>query len=567
MTITLPGHSFPYWSDPGEHQSPPALVIGAGFSTPQVRLPYQLTVHYAEQQNAIEKALCIATSFNFKLNENGKANDPDDLYCWAERCVNELIKKPGATADTAKRRFISAIGFLEDQQFAATANIPLRGTTPRHRVLARFAREGCIYSLWSLNWDLWLEAAFEAVGLVRKNSTSPNFSDELPTGWKKNYRVFLPSDPPDENNNCIPLYKPHGCIGAFAAQTDDTFKITKTELEEKVPDAVKNRLQTQLTGKPVCALGWGATEGNLQRVFEECATAKGLAPGKLTIVSLKWNDGGPMAHSNLANNFDQVELNTLCAVQRNSPGTTDDLMQWIQALRTLCRFKQVVTALDSANTALLQQLEKQIGIFKEPIFLGQSFGWTLSWLDTFVPVWSRVCFSLKALVFLKDGDVPVSALPMMRRDEHIPLNDSNAKRWDILSAANLHSVLLSMDSAMQGELDFEDYPGAFFHKPTRSLLIPIPMWGEIDDISLAAIKPLMESRHWGAMSRVKRISLLRVTGGSTVAAPPNDPARLSVWKQGVCSLMKLRAFAQASDIEDLDAFDLQTYLQSKKEAL
>ena len=93
------------------------------------------------------------------------------------------------------------------------------------------------------------------------------------------------------------------------------------------------------------------------------------------------------------------------------------------------------------------------------------------------------------------------------------------------------------------------------------------MWGEINDISLAAIKPLMESRHWGGMSRVKRISLLRVTGGSTMAAPLPYPARLSVWKQGICSLMKLSAFAQASDIEDLDAFDLQTYLQSKKESL
>lgn len=567
MSITLPGHSFPYWSDPGEHPSPPALVIGAGFSTPQVRLPFQLAIHYAERQSAIEKKLGIATGFNFKLNETGKASNADDLYCWAGRCVDELIKVPGATEDTAKRSLINAIGLLEDQEFAATANIPLRGTTPRHRVLARFAREGCIHSLWSLNWDLWLEAAFEAVGLVRKNSTSTNFSDELPTSWKKSYQVFLPSDPQYENNNCIPLYKPHGCIGAFLAQTDQTFKITKSELEEKVSDKVKNKLRMQLTGKPVCAIGWGATEGNLQRVFEECATSNELMPGKLTIVSLGWNDGGPMAHTNLANYFSQVETNTLCAVQRDRPGTTDDLMQWIQAVRTLCRLKQVVTALDSTNTTVLQQLEKQIDIFKEPIFLSQPFGWTLSWLDTFVPVWSRVCFSLKALVFLKDGDVPVSALPLMRRDEHIPMNDNAARRWDILSAANLYSVLLSVDSAMQSELDFESYPGAFWHAPTRSLLIPIPMWGEINDISLAAIKPLMESRHWGGMSRVKRISLLRVTGGSTMAAPLPYPARLSVWKQGVCSLMKLSAFAQASDIEDLDAFDLQTYLQSKKESL
>ncbi len=567
MSITLPDHSFPYWSDPGENQSPPALIIGAGFSAPQVRLPVQLAAHYAEQQSDIEKALGISTNFGFKRDAAGKANSPDDLYCWAGHCVEELIKLPDPKNETAKRRFINAIGLLEDPGFAATANVPLRGTWPRHRVLARLAREGCIYSLWSLNWDLWLEAAFEAVGLVRKGSAHQNFSDELPTDWKKSYQVFLPSDAPDVSNNCIALYKPHGCIGAFVAQTDDTFKITKAELEEDVPGAVKLGLYAQLNGKPVCTIGWGATEGNLQKVFEECAAANQLQPGKLTIVGLRWNDGAPLAHSNLASNFDQNELNTLCSVQRSTPGTTDDLMQWIQALRTLRRFGKVVAGLDPINAAMQVQIDQQIDIFKTPVFFGNQFGWALSWFDTFVPVWSRVCFSSKALVFKKDGDVPVTALPMIRRDEHIPLNDGTADRWDILSAAHLYSVLLSIDSAMQRELDFEAFPGAFWNEPTRSLLIPIPMWGDVGDISLAAIKPLMESRHWTGMGRVKRICLLRVSGGLTVVAQTNEQARLVVWKQGICSLMKLRAFARADDIEDWDALDLQAYLQGKKEAL
>lgn len=569
MSITLPGHSFPYWSDPGENQSPPALVIGAGFSTPQVQLPVQLAAHYAKEKSEIEKTLGITTSFDFKLDANGKYN-PDDLYCWAGRCVEELNKVSGAQDPPAKRKLLNAMGLLEDPQFAATVNIPLRGSTPRHRVLARFAREGCIHSLWSLNWDLWLEAAFEAVGLIRKNSTFPGLSDELPTGWKKNYRVCLPSDPPDGNNNCIPLYKPHGCVGAFAAQTDDTFKITKAELEGDVPSAEKLRLQNQLSWKPVCAIGWGATESNLQRIFKDCADANQLQPGKLTIVGLSWNDDVETTdsrHSKLAENFGQDVTNTFCSVQRNSPGTTDDLMQWIQALRTLRRFKIVVTALDPTNTTVLQQLEKQLEIFQKPIFLGQPSGWALSWLDTFVPVWSRVCFSLKALVFQKDGDVPVSALPMMRRDEHIPLNDNTTKRWDIFSAANLYSVLLSTDTATESELDFETFPGAFWHAPTRSLLIPIPMWGDVVDISLAAIKPLMESRHWSGMSRVKRVCLLRVKGGTSAAAHADEADRLAVWKQSICSLMKLRAFARADDIEDCDAQDLRAYIQSKEDLL
>jgi hypothetical protein len=242
-------------------------------------------------------------------------------------------------------------------------------------------------------------------------------------------------------------------------------------------------------------------------------------------------------------------------------------MQWIQALRTLRRFEKVVNGLTPTNTSMLKLIEQQIEVFKTPVFFGNQFGWALSWFDTFVPVWSRVCFSSKALVFKEDGDVPVLALPMIRRDEHIPLNDGRNERWDIWSAAHLYSVLLSIDATTQCELDFETFPGAFWHNPTRSLLIPIPMWGDVADISLAAIKPLMESRHWSAMGRVKRVCLLRVNGGLPVAAGPNEKERLVVWKQGVCSLMKSGAFARSGDIEDWDGLDLQAYLQSKKDAL
>lgn len=564
MSISLPDHSFSYWSDPAKNQSPPALIIGAGFSTPQVPLPVQLATHFAKRQTEIEDALKISTKFEFNVDQDGKANRPDDLYCWAGLCVEELSKRHGANNETAKRRFIDAIGLLEDPRFAATTNVPLRGTYPRHRVLARLAREGCVFSLWSLNWDLWLEAAFEAVGLVRRDSNSPSYSDELPTYWKKFYRVLLPSDRTAESNDCIPLYKPHGCIGSFAAQLDNTFKITKAELDEDVPADVKHILYRQLAAKPVCAIGWGATEGNLLRVFEECADANQLQSGKLTVVSLSWNDNEKTTdsrHSKLAGSFQQVEINTLCKVQKFSPGTTDDLMQWIQALRTLRRFKEVVKGLTPTNTTLQLLIGQKIEEFTTPVFFDSPSGWALSWFDTFVPVWSRVCFSSKALVFKRDGAVPVTALPMVRRDEHIPLNDGSADRLDLLSAAHLYSVLLSIDSAVHRQLDFETFPGAFWHEPTRSLLVPIPMWGDVGDISLAAIKPLMEPRHWTAISRVKRVCLLQVNASETAAAPVDEPDRLDAWKQGFCSLMKSGAFARAEKIEHLDVVQLQAYLQ------
>lgn len=368
MSITLPSHNFSYWSDSEDNDSPPAIIVGAGFSVPQVRLPVHLTAHCAENQTEIESVLNISTGFNF--NTPRKA---EDLYIWAGECI-EKLNANGEQDHVAKRKLIDAIGLLEDPAFFARAYIPLRGTTPRHRVLARLAREGAVYSLWSLNWDLWLEAAFEAVGLVRKDASGTASFDALPKNWKKSYRVFLPADAPEENNSCIPLYKPHGCIGEFAAHTNDLFKITKKELEEDVPANVKQRLLTQVEGKPVCAIGWGATEENLQNVFQESAVSNGLKQNALTIISLGWNDSGVDTHSKLATNFGQNELSTLCSVQRSAPGTTDDLMQWIQTLRTLHRFRAVVTGLTPTNNTLLQRIEQQINIFKSPVFFGSSFG-------------------------------------------------------------------------------------------------------------------------------------------------------------------------------------------------
>jgi hypothetical protein len=321
-----------------------------------------------------------------------------------------------------------------------------------------------------------------------------------------------------------------------------------------------------LDGKPVCAIGWGATEENLQKVFQESAVAKVLKQNALTVIGLGWNDGGVDTHSKLARNFGQHELGTLCLVQRNAPGTTDDLMQWIQALRSLRRFKAVVTGFAPTNGKLLQQIEQQIDVFKSPVFFGDSYGWALSWFDSFLPVWARVCFSVKAIVFKRDGVIPVSVLPMTRRDEHIPLNDREADRWDILSAAHLYATLLGINAGESSKFNFENFPGAFLHIETRWLLIPVPMWASVGDISLAAIKPLMESRHWSDMSRVKGVCLLRISRGADQPVA-EDSGSIAVWKHGIASVMKLSAFALAEKIDDCHVRDLSAYLQNKKDAV
>ena len=279
MSITLPGHDFPYWSDPKADDTPPVLIVGAGLSAPMVPLPSWLATDYADRQDQIERALGIHTGV---VITRGKA---EDLYRWAGCCIAELRKLDGATEDWAKRRLVNAMGLLEDARFAANASVPLRGTTPRHRVLARLAREGRIYSMWSLNWDLWLEAAFDAVGLIRSNLAPIEAAIGLPSAWIKSYQAWLPPNSPTAKQYSITLYKPHGCIRALYEGTNSTFRITDAELKEDAPENVKNQLQTELNRKPVCAMGWGATEENLQKIFMACANASTLSGG-LTVVEL-----------------------------------------------------------------------------------------------------------------------------------------------------------------------------------------------------------------------------------------------------------------------------------------
>jgi hypothetical protein len=56
--------------------------------------------------------------------------------------------------------------------------------TPRHRVIARFARERLWDQIWSLNWDCVQESAFENVG-IKHNAPDAN----LP--WPTTYNTFI----------------------------------------------------------------------------------------------------------------------------------------------------------------------------------------------------------------------------------------------------------------------------------------------------------------------------------------------------------------------------------------
>lgn len=101
-----------------------------------------------------------------QLGINISAPTGKDFYDWAEEAFNELKNVQHQSNNEAKLHLADAMGVTSDPRFQAKVGMPLRGNTPRHRVVARLAREGRWSTICSLNWDCILETALESVGLA-----------------------------------------------------------------------------------------------------------------------------------------------------------------------------------------------------------------------------------------------------------------------------------------------------------------------------------------------------------------------------------------------------------------
>lgn len=66
----------------------------------------------------------------------------NEIYDWADKAFSKLRSELNLTDHEAKLRLADAIRITTDPRFQAKVGMPLRGNTPRHRVVARFAREG-----------------------------------------------------------------------------------------------------------------------------------------------------------------------------------------------------------------------------------------------------------------------------------------------------------------------------------------------------------------------------------------------------------------------------------------
>jgi hypothetical protein len=82
--------------------------------------------------------------------------------------------------------------------------------------------------------------------------------------------------------------------------------------------------------------------------------------------------------------------------------------------------------------------------------------------------------------------MPSHRIDLERRDEHVPLGYDHVKRPDLEAAISILNAI----PALGDGFDAGTFPGGLFHEETSTLVIPLPCWGELNE--LRALRPLLD---------------------------------------------------------------------------
>ncbi len=514
----------------------PGLVLGAGASVGVSYLPSDLLAFVKSNRAAIEASLgCDSVQ---------PLTSVPELYSWAQDILNQLRPRGGLpNLDLA-----NALGLTTDPKWRG--EVSLRGTTPRHRVISRLAREGRWSAIWSLNWDSALECAFKRVGL-EPGPANP----AIP--WPSGYVVYTSPQnfrPPTAPGTTLVLYKPHGCIGEIvkahtervsgAAVTDPEFKIGSTDLASLAANLASFvHICSIFTNRPLVTLGWSGSEPYMIQALDQVRIAAGLmsfaaTADALSIIDLALNSAG---HSQIVGLYGATAAQALVEVRASGDYTADDLFLWIQACYALERVRQF------CNVADRPAVDAAIAAFRPRPNLTH---FCVSWIDDFLPVWIRTCWRAGLVRYVHNGvTVAPHLIPCDLRDEHVPIQLPGIDRPDLLTAAALLAALSPNGKGW----DFRSCPGSLWRSSDGHLVVPVPAWtANMSSLDLRALKPMFEFEGRRIMPSVRRVSVLPL--GALAGHP--DVAEVNILKGLVARQLIHIGIARASAIDAITLAEL-----------
>src|SRR5208282_3398153 len=175
------------------------LLLGAGMSYELVPGPGPLL---AEKRATAEARLgCVSALPELPASPVPPANY---LYKWADDIMAQLA----ANGDpTPKLTLAESLDIPHESRWLGC--ITTQRSPPRHRVIARFAREGLWDQIWSLNWDCVQESALDNIGIRRGEPDEPDDGMPWPTVFKTLVTAAECAQIGEQFS--VKIIKPHGC--------------------------------------------------------------------------------------------------------------------------------------------------------------------------------------------------------------------------------------------------------------------------------------------------------------------------------------------------------------------
>jgi hypothetical protein len=517
------------------------LVIGAGMSHSLVLGPHELC---RQKRLVAERTLGVVSSL---------PDDDFDLYNWADEMIKQLTLRGNANP---KLSLAQALGITSELQWKGC--VRSERNTARHRIVARFAREGLWEQIWSLNWDCIQESALENVGIRRK----PDL-EGLP--WPTAFDTYVTAADCRKLgvNNNVQIVKPHGCVMAVCEAEDQAragnqtksvelaarFLITSTELSNldrsgnnPAQNYIFASLTTKIASNPLVILGWSISEEYLIEhltkevgpILQQCHSEGKLAPDELSVVDIAFNNRN---HTKLAGLYNMTPAQAHIPVQAVG-FNMDSLFLWLQAIYALTCLQAPASNVEKGEIdALLRRAEDPLSA---PSYL-------LDWVDNFLPVWVRLCWRCGLFDCCNQGtNAPITPeeIPLECRDEHVPWRFRGVPRKDLQAAAKL---LLRLEKNNRGpEWDYQIYPGGLFDAAQHRLIIPVPAWRIETMNDLRGLKPLMDEVKRRGAGFIDTLSLL------PLPEKPVETSDMTKLKELVARQFPLPQFADHRNINEIE---------------
>jgi len=401
-------------------------------------------------------------------------------------CLKEIIENCGFdniqdTSLRAKAQLLDYMDFRSNMAWLGKYEVSIMENRARYRVISRLAKEGCWSSIFTTNWDYWLESGLKQIGVQFNIYNIP----EPKTPWKNYFSTFLYHGQEASLQHKIVIYKIHGCakelnegfeeydrnpdklinaVSRFMLLEHETIDLIGRERANNPRDvsatdkAFMDEFRVKIRGHPFWIIGHSLNDRYIIDQIKEADPQN----TSLAVINVEFNSN----HEEILPCFNISEDGCFFDLSNEETWNLDNTLLWIQTSYCLERIKQNFQM--SANTdvnSLATPINNLLDNLKNDRTLNED-KLLFEFFDSFLPAWMRLVWRSE---MVECHGFHSDYIPLDKCNFYVPLNTRYLKRPDLVSGVQ---ILIQLNN--QGDSgNLSQFPGGIWKD--LILFLPIPL--------------------------------------------------------------------------------------------